>query len=122
MNPNLIVTKKWHFKFFSTRKTTRENLKIWINSTYILTIIFIAILWIYYVWSLNVNATQWYNIRNAELEKNRLLLEKELLDVQIAELQSLNNLLNWEWINIMQKSQNQEFFVIKDPQIYAFKY
>jgi len=97
-------------------------LKIWINSTYILTIVFIAILWIYYVWSLNANATQWYNIRNAELEKNRLLLEKELLDVQIAELQSLNNLLNWEWISIMQKSQNQEFFVIKDPQIYAFKY
>lgn len=122
MNPNLIIIKKWHFKFFSNRKTTRENFKIWVNTTYILTLIFIWFLWIYYVWTLNINATKWYNIRNLELQKNNLIAEKELIQVQIAEIQSLNKLLNWEWISLMKKADNKEFYVVKDPKNYAFIY
>lgn len=122
MNPNLIVIKSWHFRFFSQRKTTRENFKLWVNTTYILALLFIWLLWIYYVWTLNVNATKWYNIRNLELAKNNLSVEKELLEVKIAEFESLSNLTKWEWISNMTKVDTAEYLVVKDTKDYAFKY
>lgn len=121
MNPNLIIVKSWHFKFFSSRKTTRENFKLWINTTYILSLLFIWFLWIYYVWMLNINATKGYNIRNLEITKNSLNVEKEILEVKIAEFESLSNLMKWEGINNMEKIQNAEFLVVKDMEWYAFK-
>lgn len=121
MNPNLIVIKRWHFRFFSQRKTTRENFKLWVNTTYILALLFIWILWIYYVWTLNINATKWYNIRNLELLKNSLTVEKELLEVKIAEFESLSNLIKWDWVNNMEKVDKAEFLVVKDIRNYAFK-
>ena len=121
MNPNLIILKKGHFKFLSQRKTTRENFKLWINSTFILALITIWFLWVYYVWTLNINATKWYNIRNLELQKQNLTVEKELLEVKIAELQSLTTLLNWEWAKQMTKSNNHEFYVLKEAKTYALK-
>lgn len=122
MNPNLIVIKKGHLRFLSERKTTRENFKLWVNSTYILTLLFIWFLWVYYVWTLNVNATKWYNVRNLELQKNNLKIEKDLLDVKIAELESLSNLKRWDWIENMEKSTNSDFLVVKDDRSYVFKY
>lgn len=121
MNPNLLVLKKWHIKFLSSRKLTREKFKLWFNSTYILTLLFIWFLWIYYVWSLNVNATKWYNVRNLEIEKNNLAVEKELIDVKVAELESLSSLTNWEWMKSMEKVEKAEFLVVKDMANYAFK-
>ncbi len=122
MNPNLIIIKSGHFRFFSERKTTRENFKLWINTTYILSLLFIWFLWIYYVWTLNINATKWYNIRNLEIQKNSLNVERELLEVKIAEAESLSNLMEWEWIDNMEKVENAEFLVVKDMKNYAFKY
>lgn len=122
MNPNLIIIKSGHFRFFSERKTTRENFKLWINTTYILSLLFIWFLGIYYVWTLNINATKWYNIRNLELLKNNLIVEKELLEVKISELESLSSLMKWEWINNMEKVDKAEFLVVKDMKWYAFNY
>lgn len=122
MNPNLIVIKSGHFKFFSERKTTRENFKLWINTTYILSLLFIWFLWIYYVWTLNINATKWYNIRNLEIQRNNLSVEKELLEVKIAELESLSSLMKWDGIENMEKIENWEFLVVKDMKWYAFNY
>lgn len=121
MNPNLIIIKTGHFRFFSQRKTTRENFKLWVNTTYILALLFIGILWIYYVWTLNINATKWYNIRNLELQKNNLTVEKELLEVKIAEFESLSSLMKWDGINDMEKVDKAEFLVVKDMKDYAFK-
>ncbi len=121
MNPNLIVIKTWHFRFFSQRKTTRENFKLWVNTTYILFLLFIWVLWIYYVWTLNINATKWYNIRNLELLKNKLTIEKELLEVKIAEFESLSTLIKWDGIDSMEKVDKAEFLVVKDIKNYAFK-
>ncbi len=121
MNPNLIILKKWYIKFFSERKTTRENFKMWVNTTYILTMLFIGFLWIYYVWALNVNATKWYSVRTLEIEKNNLLVEKEILDVKIAEFESLSSLMKWNWIKNMEKVENPEYIVVKDMTNFAFK-
>jgi len=122
MNPNLIILKKWHLKFFSERKTTRENFKLDMTSTYILVLLFIWVLWIYYVWTLNVNATKWYNIRQLEIEKKNLTVEKELLEVKIAELESLDNIMKWNYEDYMEKTENPEYLVIKDNWWYAFNY
>lgn len=120
MNPNLIVLKKWHLNFLSERKTTRENFKLWVNTTYILSLLFIWFLGIYYVWILNINATIGYNVRSLELTKNNLTVEKDILDVKIAELESLSNLQKWEGTKNMVQIKNPEFLVIKDNNNYAF--
>ncbi len=120
MNPNLIVIKRWHLNFLSERKTTRENFKLGVNTTYILSLLFIWFLWIYYVWILNINATIGYNVRNLELTKNNLTVEKDILDVKIAELESLSNLKKWEWTKKMIQIENPEFLVIKDNNKYAY--
>lgn len=122
MNPNLILIKTGHFRFFSQRKTTRENFKLWVNTTYILALLFIWILWIYYVWTLNINATKWYNIRNLELQKNNLSVEKELLEVKIAEFESLSTLMKWDGMKDMEPVDKAEFLVVKDMKDYAFNY
>lgn len=122
MNPNLIILKRWHFRFFSPRKATRENFKLWVNSTYILSLLFIWFLGIYYVWTLNVNATKWYNIRNLELKRNNLTIEKELFDIKKAELESLSTLMKWDWINNMTKVDKADYIVVKDLKDYAFNY
>jgi hypothetical protein len=121
MNPNLIVLKRGHLRFLSERKTIRENFKLWVNSTYILTLLFIGFLWIYYVWTLNVNATKWYNVRNLEIQKNSLKVERDLLEVKVAELESISNIMKWEWTDIMEKSTNSDFLVVEDDRNYAFK-
>lgn len=121
MNPNLIVIKKWYLRFFSQRKTTRENFKLWVNTTYILALLFIWMLWIYYVWTLNINATKWYNIRKLEILKNSLTVEKELLEVKIAEFESLSTLMKWDGVDDMEKADKAEFLVVKDMKNYAFK-
>jgi len=122
MNPNLLILKKGTFSFFSGRKTTRENFKISTNTTYIISLLFIWFLWIYYVWTLNINATAGYNIRNLELQKNNLNTEKQLTLVKIAEYESISNIIKW-WDDsgIMEKVYKSDFIVVKDLKDYAFK-
>lgn len=121
MNPKAIL-KDYKTNFYSKRKLAREEFTFWIRSTYSFMLIFIASLLIYYVWVLNVNATQWYNIIQLEIEKRTLLLENELLDVKIAELDSLNNILSPEDTKNMEKVEDPEFIVIKNDTQYVYNY
>ena len=114
MNPNIIVMKRWKIPFFSERKTSRENYKMSFTNTYILTILMIWFLWIYYVWSLNVNATKWYQIRNLELERRTLMFEQNLLNMKIAEVESLNSISEENTTNIMESIENPNYLVLKD--------
>jgi hypothetical protein len=50
---------------------------------------FISVLLLYYVWIINVNATKGTSIQKLDIQMQQLKLEKELLDVKIAELESL---------------------------------
>ena len=52
----------------------------------------IGFLLIYYVWILNINATKGYDIRSLENAKRELTIEKERLDVKIAELESMKTI------------------------------
>ncbi len=80
----------------------------------------IACLIIYYVWIINVNATQGYNIRQLEIEKRNLTVEKQLLDVKIAELESLTNILNNDEVKNMEKVENPDYLVIKEGVNYVY--
>ncbi len=117
MNPNIIVMKKWKIPFFSERKTTRENYKMSFTKTYILTISMIWFLWIYYVWTLNLNATKWYQIRNLEIERRNLMFEENLLNMKIAEVQSLSNISEDASINTMESIENPNYLVLKDSNL-----
>ncbi|MCK9272104.1 hypothetical protein M0P65_01020 [Candidatus Gracilibacteria bacterium] len=114
MNPNIIVMKRGKIPFFSERKTSRENYKMSFTNTYILTILMIGFLGIYYVWSLNVNATKGYQIRNLELERRTLMFEQNLLNMKIAEVESLNSISEENTTNIMESIENPNYLVLKD--------
>jgi len=118
MNPKS-MTKNYERTFSSSRKKRKDDVSLWINSTFRFLTIFIAWLFIYYVWILNVNATQWYEIRTLELEKQNLLLQQELLDVKIAKLESLNNIKK-EDTDLMEKIESPKYAIIKNWVSYAF--
>lgn len=122
MNPNLLIVKKWHFGILPERKTTREEFKFNTNFTYILILFFIGFLWIYYVWTLNSNATKGYNLRKLEIEKRNLSIEKELLEVKIAELSSLSHLMKSSMLKNMEKIKSPEYLVYDDKNHYVFNY
>jgi hypothetical protein len=47
-------------------------------------------------------------------------MEKELLDVKIAELESLDNILNKEDTKWMEKVEDNDFLVIKNNLTYTY--
>lgn len=122
MNPNVIVMKKWKLPFFSERKSSRENYKLSFTKTYVLALLVIWFLWIYYVWTLNVNATKWYTIRNLEIEQRNLIFEWNLLNMKIAEAQSLNNVSNDKAILVMENAENPKYLVLKDMNMAFLKW
>ena len=75
---------------------------------------------LYYVWILNVNATQGYNIRQLEIERKNLEIDKQLLEVKIAELESLGNIMQDEDLNDMEKVEDPDYLVIKDDVQYVY--
>jgi len=120
MNPN-VIAKNYEPKFFSRRKQKKDEFLFWINYTFSLLLWLIVILFIYYIWILNINATKWYDIRTLEIQKQNLLLEKELLEVKISNLESLKNIKSEESLNnIMEKVENPDFAVIKTWTTYAY--
>ena len=119
MNPKLITNNKIN-NFSYERKQKKEYFNFWITSTYIALLSIIVWLLLYYVWILNVSATKWYDIRILEREKKDLLIEKELLDVKIAELESLWTILNDENTKNMEKAENPNYLVIKENFQYVY--
>jgi len=119
MNPRAIINN-YDKEFVSKRKQNKDNFLINIKSTYSILLTVVVALLLYYVWILNVNATKWYNIRQLEIEKRNLLMEKELLDVKIAELESLDNIQNKEDTKWMEKAENNDFLVVKNNVAYTY--
>ena len=120
VNPK-ILSKNFNDKFLSRRKKDKECFNFWLNSTYITLLSLIICLLLYYVWILNINATKWYDIRILEIEKKNLLMEKEILDVQIAEFESLPNILKDEDLKNMEKIESPDHIVIKENIQYVYK-
>ncbi|MGB2110911.1 MAG: hypothetical protein ACPHY8_03280 [Patescibacteria group bacterium] len=75
---------------------------------------FISVLLLYYVWIINVNATKGTSIQKLDIQMQQLKLEKELLDVKIAELESLSNIRSDNDLELMEKAENPDYLVIQD--------
>lgn len=121
MNPKMNL-KDFEKNFFSKRKQEKENFLLWINKTYTTILSFIVLLFVYYVWTLNVNATKWFSIRQLEIEKTNLLVEKELLDVKIAELESLTSIMKKDDSHSMEEAINPNYIVVKEWAKYVYNY
>jgi len=74
-------------------------------------------LWIYYVWTLNLNATKWYTIRNLEIQRRDLIFKENLLNMKIAEAQSLNNVASDPVTLVMETTDNPKYLVLKDSNL-----
>jgi hypothetical protein len=116
MNANVLVMKKWHIGFFSERKALREQYRLSITQTYFLAILLIFGLGISYVWRLNVNATNGYNIRTLELKRRELVFSENLLDIKIAEAKSLKALQDSPHVHSMINAEKWQFLVMKENQ------
>jgi hypothetical protein len=119
VNPK-VMTTNLNKNFYSQRKRDKEKYQFGLTSTYILMLSFISILLLYYVWMLNANATKWESIRQLDIQVQQLKLERELLDVRIADLESLDAV--WEEGYDMEKIENPDYLVIKDDVNYVYNY
>ncbi len=117
MNANVLVAKKWHIPFFSERKAAREYYRLSFTQTYILAIIMIALLGIYYVWVLNQNATKGYNIRTLQVQNRELSFQENLLDIRIAEGQSIGTIMNSSVVSGMENVDQPTFLVSRDQAV-----
>ncbi len=119
MNP--ILNNIEQKNFVSKRKLKKDDFLWNIKNTYSFLLTIVVWLLIYYVWILNVNATQWYNIRKLEIEKRNLLMEKEILEVKIAELESSSNITkkDLEWMEKIDDN-DKNFLVIKNNIQYTY--
>lgn len=120
MNANLLVMKTGNIPFFTGRKTSRENYLLSIREAYILSLGLIGLLGIYYVFVLNVNATKGYNLRTIEIARKNYQFEESLLNIRIAEAQSLTTLANSPYASGMQQIENPKYLVLTDS-LYAYK-
>jgi len=107
--------------FFSLRKKEKDKLKFGFTSTYITMISLIGILLIYYIWTLNINATKGYTIRELEQTQRELKVELEKLDVKIAEIESLDNILKDPSTNSMVPVEDPDYVVIREGVQYVYK-
>lgn len=80
----------------------------------------ISFLLVYYVWILNANATQWYNIRQLEKTQNELKVELDRLNVKIAELESLDSVSSDDIFNNMEPIEDPDYLVIKEGVQYVY--
>ena len=123
MNANILVLKKSRTPFFSARKTSRESFVLSFHQTYILSLLVIGVLGIYYVWALNMNATKGYNILNLEVQRKESMNTLDLINIKIAETQSLDYIGSQALARAMEPVDNPSYFVMQDGggQTYAYK-
>ncbi len=94
-----------------------------VNSTYIILLSLMSILLLYYVWILNVNATKWYDIRELEQTKRELSIQKELLKVQLSDLESLSNIeSDTSLIENMENVDDPDYIIMKKWVQYVYNY
>lgn len=122
MYPKLVLSED-KLPFVSKRYKEKQSIKFDISFTYIIMIGFIFLLLIYYIWIINANATKWFSIRQLEQQKKNLMIEKEQLEVKIANLESIDWIKdeNMETIDNMEKVENPDYLVIKEWVNYAYK-
>lgn len=107
--------------FFSLRKKEKDKLRFGFTSTYIAMISVIGILFLYYIFSINISSTKGYTIRDLEMAQRDLKIELQKLDVQIAELESLDNILKDPIVDQMEAIEDPNYVVIREWVQYVYQ-
>lgn len=107
--------------FISNRSEAKKELNQWINSTFITIIWLIIFLFIYYLWTLNANATMWYDIRELESQISQLKSKRDTVVSKIANLKSWDNIDNDTFSNKdMVEISKFESLIISDNIKYVY--
>lgn len=62
----------------------------------------------------NANATKGYRLRTLERQRSQLLLEDEVLNMQIAQQQSLDTLQNDPVVQLMQQPKSPVYLMVEN--------
>lgn len=92
MNANIFLLKKSNSLFDCTRKLTRDTTQLSFRQVYLIVGVFIAALVVTYVYLVNLNATKGYTIRSLENDKKAATFQVNLLQIKIAEAQSISRI------------------------------
>jgi len=119
---NSNVTFHRHTKeFISDRSKNKIEIKKWVNSTFIILVWLISFLFIYYLGTVNANATLGYEIRDLDIQISQLKSQKEIIETKIDKIKSLDNISNDPFSNTDMEEVNESIsLVIKDGKKYVY--
>jgi len=95
-----------------------HKVEVGINALLFVIIALVAMISLAYLANANHNATKGYALKNLELKRTNLVTQNEVLDMEIAKAQALENLQNDPKIKTMVKA-NEPMFVRGDTAIAA---
>ena len=108
-------------KFISNRTKNKQEINKWVNSTFITMIGLIIFLFIYYLWTVNANATLWYDIRKLEIQISQLKSQKDTMENRIDIIKSLDNINNDPFSKTdMEYINESQSLVIKESVQYVY--
>ena len=108
-------------EFISDRSKNRQEVKKWVNSTFITMIGLIIFLFIYYLWTVNANATLWYDIRDLEIQISQLKSQKDIMETKIDKIKSLDNISRDPFSKTdMEHIKDPKSLVIKESVQYVY--
>jgi len=108
-------------EFISNRSKNRQEVTKWVNSTFTTMIGLIIFLFIYYLWTINANATLWYDIRDLEIQISQLKSQKDTIKSKIDKIKSLDNIDNDSFSKTdMEHIKDSESLVIKESVQYVY--
>jgi hypothetical protein len=108
-------------EFISNRTIDKQEVTKWVNSTFITIIGLIVFLFIYYLWTINANATLWYDIRDLEIQISQLRSQKDIVETKIDKIKSLDNISRDAFSKTdMEYIKDSESLVIKESVQYVY--
>ena len=123
MTKGNITFHKHTKEFISNRTKNKQEVTKWVNSTFITIVGLIIFLFIYYLWTLNANATLWYDIRELDVQISQLKSQKDIIETKIDKIKSLDN-ISWdkEATTDMEDINESISLIIKDDVKYVYNY
>jgi len=123
MTKGNITFHKHTKEFISSRIKNKQEVTKWVNSTFITIVGLIIFLFIYYLWTLNANATLWYDIRELDVQISQLKSQKDIIETKIDKIKSLDN-ISWdkEATTDMEDINESISLIIKDDVKYVYNY
>ena len=91
------------------KKTLSQKVEVGINLLIFMIIVIVAIISLIFLAHANKNATKGYALKNLEKQRTNLVTENEVWDMEIANVKSLENLLNDPKILSMRKADQPRF-------------